>query len=128
MGLCTSCFRTKRRRRVRNLTSNSSSGSNFGCDDERRPLLGAAAEANARERYYEYETRWVNTIQALQKGKLPSEQQLNRALKGVLKLLDAIGVDRAHRGGMSEPGRALLVDLRETVEAFMIWGIEKNCK
>ncbi|KAG7090058.1 hypothetical protein E1B28_011675 [Marasmius oreades] len=126
MGICTSCFRAKRRRRVRNLTSTSDSRSKLGFDDERRPLLGAAAEANARERYYEYETRWANTIQALQRGKIPSEKQLNRALRCSLKLLDAIGVNRDYEGGMSEQGRRLFVDLREMVEAIMIWGIEKN--
>lgn len=131
MGLCSSCCR--RRKRVRDLNSTSNFG--FGEDAERQPLLpgtpsskGKAAEATAREKFYEYETRWANTTQALRKGKIPSQEQFDRMLKTAGRLLDTIDERESAVGKLSEQGRAVVGTLRDTTDALIVWGQEKNCK
>ncbi|KAL0573096.1 hypothetical protein V5O48_008867 [Marasmius crinis-equi] len=122
MGICTSCYRRNRRRRARDISRLKSTSRT----DERQPLLGAAQEANARERYYEYETRWVNTIDALKRGKIPSQEQLNRLFKTTARVLDNVNTTGRSGAGVSEQGRVLLVDLKQTVDALTVWGEQKN--
>ncbi|KAL0064022.1 hypothetical protein AAF712_009090 [Marasmius tenuissimus] len=99
-------------------------------NSETEPLLGqstASAEATARERFYSYETRWACTVDALTKhGKLPSQEQANKILKGLATTLNGLDANKGRKGTITNEARVLLVDLKETVDALERWGEEKN--
>jgi hypothetical protein len=67
-------------------------------------------------------------LNALQKGKLPSQDQLNIILQNILK--SSLLRDDSHvvprYGSLSQSGERVLDDVREMVEALLQIGMEKN--
>lgn len=69
----------------------------------------------------------ADILGALQKGKLPSQDQLNLICQNILKsglLRDEASI--AGHGSLSRSGRRVLDDAREIVEALLQIGLEKN--
>ncbi|KIY66981.1 hypothetical protein CYLTODRAFT_422925 [Cylindrobasidium torrendii FP15055 ss-10] len=109
LGLC-AAFCRRRRRRVRH---------HHGSVSERTPLLQAAAEpVNIRE----FSRKAVDIIAASKAGKLPSQDQLSRAVQLLLKskILDEKEMD------LSLQGQVLLKDVRRISELSLVFGLEKN--
>lgn len=67
-------------------------------------------------------------LDAIQKGKLPSQDQLNIILRTILK--SSLLRDDSHvvprYGSLSQSGERVLEDVREMVEALLQIGMEKN--
>ncbi|KAJ3514706.1 hypothetical protein NLJ89_g2228 [Agrocybe chaxingu] len=71
----------------------------------------------------------VDALAALKEGKLPTQEQLNRFLQVLLKsefLKEELGRFTTGNGPTSRQGRKVLWDVREVVEAFLQFAMEKN--
>jgi Family of unknown function (DUF5923) len=117
MGSCLSCLHRRRRK-----------------SSERKPLLptrhgDTVPESNNQGHppeplFY----KLADIIGAIQKGKLPSQDQLNIILQTILKsgLLRDEGQVVYGYGSFSRNGRRVLEDTTEMIEAILQIGMEKN--
>ncbi|KAI0820075.1 hypothetical protein BC628DRAFT_1341855 [Trametes gibbosa] len=113
MGFCFSCCTRRRRRSV--------------CHSDREPLL---SPSNAEDLMRPPKTvleKVADVAAALNAGKLPSQEQLGGALRGLL----ASGVLDVDRGGLGvgeagEAGERAVRCAREACEALLRFGVEKN--
>ena len=95
-------------------------------DDEARPLLGGVEESSERARSL---VKLANIIGALKAGKLPSQEQLNRAVRLLLAsdaLKPAVASATLRGYELSEPAVRVLLCLREVLEMVAQVGLEKN--
>ncbi|KAJ3802671.1 hypothetical protein GGU11DRAFT_522209 [Lentinula aff. detonsa] len=104
MGLFASCIRRKPPRR-----------------EEREPLLSPAEEQRQPELKNIFK-KVVHIVSALDAGKIPSQHQLNRLLKAVLRS----NILYPKEGGVSPAGNKVLRDLREVFGLLAVFGLEKN--
>ena len=110
MGICSSCC-GRRHKEPKH-------------DPERQPLLRSESSA-LKDASSPYE-KVADVLAALQAGKLPTQQQLDGALRKLLKsgILDA---EAGRKGGaLDEAGAKIVSDTRELVEALIRFGLEKN--
>lgn len=115
------CFSYCRRRRSPN--------------DDHEPLLPQAAINGDIPPPQSYLDKAADVFAALRVGKLPSQDQINAALRKVLHS-QVLSVEdnksarvqgrRQQYGPLSERGKIMLNDIRELVEAIMQFGMEKN--
>ncbi|KAJ3743444.1 hypothetical protein DFH05DRAFT_1209188 [Lentinula detonsa] len=103
MGLFASCIRRKPPR----------------CEEE--PLLSPAEEQRKPELKNIFK-KVVHIVSALDAGKIPSQHQLNRLLKAVLRS----NILYPKEGGVSPAGNKVLRDLREVFGLLAVFGLEKN--
>ncbi|KAJ1311508.1 hypothetical protein OPQ81_009994 [Rhizoctonia solani] len=92
--------------------------------DEREPLLPKATD------YVPPKSAWdksADALGALAAGKMPTQRQLDALLNALLSS-DLLKVGNTASGTLSEHGRALVLDVREIVQAVARIGIEKNGK
>lgn len=106
MGGCCSCRRNRR-----------------PLNDEREPLLPKYAPKVAAQTQFD---RVTDLIAAASAGKLPSQAQINGALQLLLRSEFLRTEAPAAQRLLSARGRQLLDDLRETVEAIQVLGVQKN--
>ncbi|KAJ4472085.1 hypothetical protein J3R30DRAFT_3231249, partial [Lentinula aciculospora] len=104
MGLFVSCLRSRPKR-----------------EQEREPLLSTIEEQRQPELKYIFK-KLVHIVAALDAGKLPSQHQLNRLIKVVLKS----HVLHPKRGGPSPASIKVLRDLREVLGLLAVFGLENN--
>ncbi|KAG8753439.1 hypothetical protein FRC11_007434, partial [Ceratobasidium sp. 423] len=105
MGSCSSCCRRRR-----------------PAKGEREPLLPKATE------YVPPKSAWdksADALGALAAGKMPTQRQLDSALSALLSS-DLLKVSNTATGVLSAHGQALVLDVREIVQAVARIGLEKN--
>ncbi|CAE6413591.1 unnamed protein product [Rhizoctonia solani] len=105
MGSCSSCC-----------------GSRRPDHDEREPLLPKVAD------YVPPKSAWdksADALGALAAGKMPTQRQLDTALSALLSS-NLLMVGNTATGVLSAHGQALVVDVREIVQAVARIGLEKN--
>jgi hypothetical protein len=112
MGSCHSCFPRRRKK-----------------SSEREPLLPSYRDdATGLEPPEPLFYKLAEFLDAIQKGKLPSQDQLNIILRTILK--SSLLRDDSHvvprYGSLSQSGERVLEDVREMVEALLQIGMEKN--
>ncbi|PPQ70990.1 hypothetical protein CVT24_009945 [Panaeolus cyanescens] len=111
-------------------------------DDERRPLIPKHQNGSSRQpttgrngpnSALPLETtaldKVIDAITAFKAGKLPSQTQIEHALRGLLNsefLQEEGGPTMAGNGPFSKEGRKVLGDVRELVQAVLEFGLEKN--
>ena len=89
---------------------------------EREPLLPKATD------YVPSKSVWDKSADAsgaLSAGKMPTQRQLDSALSALLSS-DLLKVSNTATGVLSAHGQALVLDLREIVQAIARIGLEKN--
>ncbi|CAE6488368.1 unnamed protein product [Rhizoctonia solani] len=89
---------------------------------EREPLLPKATD------YVPSKSAWdksADALGALAAGKMPTQRQLDSALSALLSS-DLLKVSNTATGVLSEHGQALVLDVREIVQAIARIGLEKN--
>jgi hypothetical protein len=115
MGSCLSCLPQFRKK-----------------SSERKPLLPTHHDdAIPNQAYPPPEPliyKLADILGAVQKGKLPSQDQLNIILQSILRsdLLRNEAQVASGYGLLSRSGRRVLEDTRETIEAILQIGMEKN--
>ena len=112
MGLCLSCCRRRRKPRT----------------GEREPLLSPTnnKEDSLPPRQNSFE-HVADVLAAIKAGKLPSQDQLTR-LAIIFAKSDLLLLDGAKNGLLSQEGKRVLLDVKEVLDSFVQWGMEKNCK
>jgi Family of unknown function (DUF5923) len=99
---------------------------------EREPLLPTHHDSTVPTQGYSPREPLLHKLAditgALQKGKLPSQDQLNIILQSILKsdLFHDEGHVMSGYGSLSQNGRRVLQDMRETIESILQIGMEKN--
>lgn len=93
-------------------------------DPERRPLLRSSS-ASLKDASTPYE-KVADALAAMHAGKMPTQKQIDRALRTLLRtgILDA-DVGRKG-GGLNEASAKVARDARELVDALLRFGLEKN--
>jgi hypothetical protein len=111
-------------------------GNSKSIENERDPLLPkhyARDERRPAEQPVKAERsnvdKIVDLLAALNAGKLPTQDQLSHSLQALLKselLKEDKGGVISGNGPMSKEGRKALGDIRDLVQAFLQFGLEKN--
>lgn len=110
MGICSSCC-GRRHKEPKH-------------DSERQPLLRSESFA-LKDASSPYE-KIADILGALQAGKLPTQLQLDNALRTLL-ISGILDVEAGKKGGaLDEAGVKVVRDTKELVEAFLRFGMEKN--
>ena len=68
----------------------------------------------------------ADALAALHAGKLPTQQQLDSALRKLLKSGILVAEAGRRGGALNETGAKVVRDTRELVEALLRFGLEKN--
>ncbi|KZV72732.1 hypothetical protein PENSPDRAFT_603963 [Peniophora sp. CONT] len=95
-------------------------------DEEARPLLKDAEQSSDQARLL---ARLANMVGALKAGKLPSQEQINHAVRLLLAsdaLKPAIAAATLQGYELSEPAARVLLCLRQVLEMVAQVGLEKN--
>ncbi|VDB88820.1 unnamed protein product [Peniophora sp. CBMAI 1063] len=95
-------------------------------DEEARPLLRDVEESSDQARLM---ARLANIVGALKASKLPSQEQLNRAIRLLLAsdaLKPAVAAATLQAYELSEPAARVLLCFRQTLEMVAQIGLEKN--
>ncbi|TFK46962.1 hypothetical protein OE88DRAFT_1739005 [Heliocybe sulcata] len=108
MGICSSCCRRRK-------------------DPEREPLLPTDSSDDALPPPQSSFEKLADVLAAINAGKLPSQAQIDKALKSALAS-DALQPNVVLRGygPLSESGRRVIEDARDLISAVLRAGVEKN--
>jgi hypothetical protein len=118
MGFVFSCCRRRRK-------------ADRGDDDDTEPLLYDQAGSQRKREPYTFARRIAQIIGALKAGKLPSQEQINRAMQLFLASEPLRRIEDTSSTSEyvpSEQARRVMLCTKETLQKFAQFGLEKNCK
>lgn len=106
-------------------------GSCFSCcrrrkTGEKEPLLPLHQSIEDTRPSYDHIQKSAQVLAAISTGKLPSQEQINKALQILLQSNFLNDKDDGGYSPLSARGREILNDVEEVAHAVMRFGLEKN--